>query len=44
VHGLATLRAEGVLRTDFPDQDLDEILTDAVGRTARMLVTEFRRP
>lgn len=44
VHGLATLRAEGVLGTDFPDQDLDEILADAVGRTARMLVTELRRP
>ena len=43
VHGLATLRAEGVLRTDFPDQDLDEVLAEAVARTARMLVTELRR-
>jgi AcrR family transcriptional regulator len=44
VHGLATLRSEGVLSTDFPDQDLDEVLADAVGRTARMLVTELRQP
>jgi AcrR family transcriptional regulator len=44
VHGLATLRSEGVLRTDFPDDDLDDVVAEAVARTARMLVTELRRP
>ena len=43
VHGLATLRSEGVLRTDFPGEDLDDVLAEAVGRTARMLVSELRR-
>jgi AcrR family transcriptional regulator len=43
VHGLATLRAEGVLRTSFPDQDLELVIADALDRTGKMLAAELRR-
>ena len=43
VHGLATLRAEGVLRSSFPDQDLEQVVADAVDRTGKMLVAELKR-
>jgi AcrR family transcriptional regulator len=43
VHGLVTLRAEGVLAASFPDEPLDAVMEDAVRRTSELLVSTLRR-
>ncbi|HVS65568.1 MAG TPA: TetR/AcrR family transcriptional regulator [Thermoanaerobaculia bacterium] len=43
VHGLVTLRAEGVLGASFPDEPIEPMMKDAVRRTTELIVAALRR-
>jgi AcrR family transcriptional regulator len=43
VHGLVTLRAEGVLSASFRDQPVEPMMQDAVRRTSELIVAALRR-